>query len=368
MILWLVLLNFLLTLSTFFKPSPGIFAAFVMVNGAAQAAAGGYFQTSLIAVASLFGPPAVQAMIAGQAAVAVVVSGVQVISSASSIRGGINGEVAGDGSAEEKAAFIFFALSTIFLIGSYLAQNWLIKLPIYDQVAGPLERSAQQKIALEVDERPSRRRSLSHVSLSRATAEVVEEYPNVMRVAKANILYEIGVACVFMITLSVFPPITISVSPTNPAFHPLLFAAIHFLVFNISDFLGRWTCSFRALQVWSAKKLVVMSLGRVFFIPLFLMCNVKRPANVLNSIPPISSDVAFMLLMFAFGWTNGYVSTLCLMVAPSVEHNPNLKGRLADVDVAATVASFALVGGLALGSFASFAVRAAICNCNPFIS
>lgn len=55
-----------------------------------------------------------------------------------------------------------------------------------------------------------------------------------------------------------------------------------------------------------------------------------------------------------------------MMSAPSLEHNPRLKGRKEDVDVAATVASFCLVGGLALGSVANFAVRAAVCGCNPF--
>jgi equilibrative nucleoside transporter 1/2/3 len=55
------------------------------------------------------------------------------------------------------------------------------------------------------------------------------------------------------------------------------------------------------------------------------------------------------------------------MSAPSLEHNPRLKGRKDDVDVAATVANFFLVGGLVLGSFASFAVRAIICGCNPFV-
>lgn len=200
MILWLVVLNFLLTLSTFFKPTPGIFATFVLLNGAVQAAAGGYFQTSLIAVASLFGPAAVQAMIAGQAAVAVVVSGVQVISSASSIRGTDSGQITGDGSAEEKSAFIFFALSTIFLIASYLAQTWMIKQPVYDQVAGPLERSSQ-KISLGPERGHARQRSLSQVSLSRAREEIAEEYPTIKRVAKANALYEIAVALVFMTTL-----------------------------------------------------------------------------------------------------------------------------------------------------------------------
>lgn len=56
-----------------------------------------------------------------------------------------------------------------------------------------------------------------------------------------------------------------------------------------------------------------------------------------------------------------------MMAAPSLEHNPRLQGRRKDVDVAATVASFCLVGGLVMGSIASFAVRAAVCECNPFI-
>lgn len=73
-----------------------------------------------------------------------------------------------------------------------------------------------------------------------------------------------------------------------------------------------------------------------------------------------------MLILFIFGWTNGYVSSLCMMAAPSIEHNPKLKGRTEDVDVAATVASFCLVAGLVLGSIASFAVKSAVCQCNPF--
>lgn len=55
-----------------------------------------------------------------------------------------------------------------------------------------------------------------------------------------------------------------------------------------------------------------------------------------------------------------------MIAAPSVTHNPRLGGRRADVDVAATLASFFLVGGLVLGSAASFAVRARVCGCNPF--
>ena len=55
-----------------------------------------------------------------------------------------------------------------------------------------------------------------------------------------------------------------------------------------------------------------------------------------------------MLILLLFGATNGYVSSMCMMAAPSLTHNLRLKGRAEDVDVAATVASFCLVGGLAI--------------------
>jgi len=148
--------------------------------------------------------------------------------------------------------------------------------------------------------------------------------------------------------------------------HPLLFSAIHFLVFNIGDFLGRYTCSFRIFLIWSSKRLLTLSLARTLFIPLFLMCNVQGGSSAITYNPIISSDFLFMVILFAFGWSNGYLCSLCMMAAPSLEHNPRLKGRVEDVDVAATVASFCLVAGLATGSIASFAVKGVICGCNPF--
>jgi len=62
------------------------------------------------------------------------------------------------------------------------------------------------------------------------------------------------------------------------------------------------------------------------------------------------------------------VSTLCQMAAPSLEHNPRLKGRREDVDLAAPLAGFCVVGGLVAGSILSFTVRAIVCGCNPFLS
>jgi equilibrative nucleoside transporter 1/2/3 len=167
----------------------------------------------------------------------------------------------------------------------------------------------------------------------------------------------------------VFPPITISVQPLNPDTHPLVFSAVHFLLFNIGDLAGRLLCSFPRLLVWSRSRLVLFSLARTLFIPLFLACNVQRPSSVPgapSSAPWIASDLLFFMLMLAFGASNGYVGTMGMIAAPSLEHNERLKGRREDVDTAATVATFCLTMGLAIGSVASFAVRAAVCKCNPF--
>ncbi|KIM45965.1 hypothetical protein M413DRAFT_298833 [Hebeloma cylindrosporum] len=359
-IIWLVILNFLLTLSTVFVPSPGIFFAFVLFNGAAQATVGAYLQTSVVAVASLFGPQAVQAMMSGQAAVAVAVSGVQVASAAASLWGKPR-TYKGDGTAEERSAFTFFALSTLFLVVSWAAHTWMVRMPVYEHIAAPLERQKKKTIGEDahVDER------LGLISTGHGNS-FAHEKANALRIAKLNISYEVAVAYVFMTTLAVFPPITTSIQPTNPATHPLLFSAIHFLVFNVGDFLGRYICSFPIFLIWSSKRLLTLSFARTLFIPLFLMCNVQGGSPTITYSPIISSDFLFMVILFAFGWSNGYISSLCMMAAPSLEHNPRLKGRVEDVDVAATVASFCLVAGLAAGSIASFAVKGVICGCNPF--
>ena len=158
-------------------------------------------------------------------------------------------------------------------------------------------------------------------------------------------------------------------APTNPNIHPLLFLSVHFFVFGVGDLSGRFLCSYPRLHVWCPKRLLTLSLSRTFFVPLFLLCNVQRPSTSDTPYTPfINSDVLFMLILFAFALSNGFVSSMCMMAAPSIQHNPRLKGKVADIDVAATVASFCLVCGLALGSMASFAVRGVVCDCNPFTS
>jgi equilibrative nucleoside transporter 1/2/3 len=160
----------------------------VLLNGALQATAGGYLQTSVIAVASLFGPLPVQAMMSGQAAVAVVVSGVQVLSAAAFLWKQSGESVASFDialtSAEERSASTFFAFSTLFLILCTAAHAWLVRLPIYKRVAAPLE---QYKSIRD--------------STSAGRNDSSDESASILRLAKANVTYEVAVAYVFVVTI-----------------------------------------------------------------------------------------------------------------------------------------------------------------------
>ena len=148
----------------------------------------------------------------------------------------------------------------------------------------------------------------------------------------------------------------------NLGIHPLLFTAVHFLVFSIGDLVGRSSCSFPRVIVWSGKKILAMSLLRTLFIPLILLCNVDRPATnpPIPPIIPFDIDIRFMIIILIMGYTTGYVATLALLAVSSLEHNPKLKGRREDVDVAATLGGSFIILGLALGALSSFGVQAMI--------
>ena len=145
----------------------------------------------------------------------------------------------------------------------------------------------------------------------------------------------------------------------NLGIHPLLFTAVHFLIESIGILAGQSSCSFPRLVVWSGKKILAMSFLRTLFIPLILLCNVDRRATALVPLI-IRSDILFMIIVLMMGYTHGYVVSLALLAVSSLEHNPRLKGRREDVDVAATLGASCMMLGLALGALSSFGVQAII--------
>jgi solute carrier family 29 (equilibrative nucleoside transporter), member 1/2/3 len=181
--------------------APGLFFAFVLLNGVGQAALGSYLQTSVIAVASLFGPSAIQAMFSGQACVAIVISAVQLISAVGAVWAGSASteDVEEDEKAAERSAFIFFGLSTVFLWSCVMLQRWLMGMPAYREVARGLEKAGR---APESPEEARRLMGSPPVhSREPSSGSAVFEKNRVFHVAKANVIYEVAVAYVFLVTL-----------------------------------------------------------------------------------------------------------------------------------------------------------------------
>ena len=88
-------------------------------------------------LASLFGAPAMQAVVSGQGAVGVAVSAIQLLSAIASVKASPAGfTVMEERAAEARSAFVFFSLSTVFLIFSAGAYAWLMKTPEYREITG----------------------------------------------------------------------------------------------------------------------------------------------------------------------------------------------------------------------------------------
>ncbi|KZV94005.1 hypothetical protein EXIGLDRAFT_737582 [Exidia glandulosa HHB12029] len=308
---------------------------FYLVIGAGilQSGAVSYMNAAVFALASLFGPLTMQAAMAGQAAAGVLVSLVQMITLYSSLRSSSRDS---EKDTSGPAAFWFFTASTLFMLATIGVHGYVARQGAYRRVVEPVETAQSAPLAHGVD-----KEGLAYTA----------------RVARNNLIFNFTVASVFIVTLSVFPAITASVRPSHPApdgsaslSHPFMFTAFHFLIFNIGDWLGRYLCSFPSFVIHDPRILLSLSLTRVLFVPLFLACNFSPLGNTSGS----NLDVIFFVLVLALGTSNGWLGSLCMMSAADPAHNHRVTSE--DVESAATIASFCLVGGLSLGSVVSIAV------------
>jgi equilibrative nucleoside transporter 1/2/3 len=128
---------------------------------------------------------------------------------------------------------------------------------------------------------------------------------------------------------------------------------MQWLIVTVGDYLGRtYLPQISFLLVTSAPRILVLSLSRSLFVPLFLLCNISPSST--SPKPYINSDTLYFLILLSFGTTNGYISSLSMITASSPALNPRIVEE--EKDVAGTLAAFCLVAGLAGGSLCSFGV------------
>ncbi|KAM0788956.1 hypothetical protein ACM66B_003030 [Microbotryomycetes sp. NB124-2] len=317
-----------------------LFFGMLIVSTLALSACASYLQNAVVALSASFGPIYLQGILSGQGAIALIVAGIQLISAYAAMsselasRSGSSGLVMQPGSSSIfellevngpqpqqgilDSAFSFFVAIAAFAVLSLLAYLLLLNLPLYKVVIRASEDDSDSD-----DKGP------------RASLRVVER-----KVRKLGI----SVFLTFLVTLAVFPSITSTILSVNQGkmqpgtfgdvlTQPAVFLPIGFLFFALGDWIGRVLPQAKILTFTDWRALLGLSLARVVFIPLFLICNTSTSAG--GAL--IKSDAAYLVIMLLFSLTNGYGSTLVMLAAvvePSLEEH--------EVDVAATCMAFYL--------------------------
>lgn len=310
-----------------------------------------------------------------------------------------------------RAATLFFGMNTLLMMIVLTSFLWLVNTPLYTQVMAKQiatidkiedERDGTSRYDDDDVEDPLAGsdhhmtqsfhsiRSISHPAYSSWLKQVPGFYrlspttrESLLRISlvQSKVKWDCAaVAFVFVVTLSIFPALTSSVqsvytgstktrsSPVDLT-SPQLFVPLHFFLFNLSDLLGRTLPSVvPAALIRKAKALFSLSLLRSLFVPLFMSCNVVSTSQrtgpiskVTNGVQPDgwlaglmqSSDAPFFGLMLLLGFSNGLVSTCIMISGPSRSKLVNAKGA-SEGPLAATLLSFWLCVGLAIGSGLSF--------------
>ncbi|KAM6940534.1 equilibrative nucleoside transporter 2-like [Xenentodon cancila] len=173
-----------------------------------------------------------------------------------------------------------------------------------------------------------------------------QERSSVFAVFKKIWLMALCVTCVFAVTLSVFPAITVRVKTVfvdNTAWDKVFTCVCCFIVFSVMDLVGR---SAPSLLQWPSKEsrlFPAIVLSRLVFIPLLMMCNIRDSKTTVV----FRHDCAFVVIMALFSFSNGYLASLCMAYAPQLV-------RCKDCETAGSLMTFFLILGLAVGASFSF--------------
>ncbi|XP_060747170.1 equilibrative nucleoside transporter 2 [Tachysurus vachellii] len=180
--------------------------------------------------------------------------------------------------------------------------------------------------------------------------ETQGEKAPVLAVFKKIWVMALCVTCVFAVTLSVFPAVTVMVKPNGlftgtmgDIFTPLFC----FLVFSLMDWVGR---SATYISQWPKKEsclFPILVAARMIFIPALMFCNIP------SRIYPLSffkHELAYIVIMSLFAMTNGYFACLSMSYAPQLV-------RSKDAETAGALMTFFLALGLSLGGAFSFVLK-----------
>lgn len=312
---------------------------FLMIVVGFAALATGLLQNGAFAYAAGYGHAEyIQAIMAGQGIAGVLPPIAQIIAVMSA---------AGDDATNESStsALMYFLAATGVSVFAFIAFSILLQYHSTTEAKSP-SRNLQNSSDAESEDIDVQGRDAGmdqSVALTKLTRKLF--YP------------ALSIFLTFAVTI-LFPVFTQAILSVQPHPPPLLqkasFIPLAFLVWNFGDLLGRLLPLSPSLSMVKRPKiLLLLSIGRVIFIPLYLICNIQRPETS-TSLPitqaVIKSDVFyFLVVQFPFGLSNGYLGSCCMMAAPAAVDQD-------EREAAGGFMGLILVLGLAVGSFCSFFV------------
>lgn len=317
----------LLTISTavFLDASPRQYLSFVLVMVALTAWAAGLMQNGAFAFAAGFGRPEyMQALMVGQGVAGVLPSIAQVVSVLvfPPSKENTSGEREG-----ESSAFYYFLAAVVI---SIITLGAII----------PLVRRHNRMVA----DRLSERLTSSMTSIEeaeRATRKVV----SLLYLLKKLHWLAFGVALIFTVTMF-FPVFTVKILSVHEdgglIFQPFAFIPVGFLFWNLGDLAGRIATMLPYSLTKRPFLLFVLTVARVGFLPLYLLCNIHGRGAI------IPSDFFYLVIVqVLFGMTNGWLCSNIMMASGEwVEENER--------EATGGFMGLCLVAGLASGSLLSF--------------
>ncbi|XP_055921670.1 equilibrative nucleoside transporter 2 [Eupeodes corollae] len=171
--------------------------------------------------------------------------------------------------------------------------------------------------------------------------------PNFMEVFGKVYVYSICICTVFAMTLSVYPAVTQLVLSENAGkkhlWNDVYFMPVtNYLCFNAGDYLGRIFAGLLEKPRNDPHLLLLFTIMRVIFIPLFMMSN----SNHFFLPTVVHSDVIFISMMILFAISNGYLTNIALVMAPKsvMQH---------EKEMASSIMAAALSVGISIGAIVS---------------
>ncbi|ERL93828.1 hypothetical protein D910_11114 [Dendroctonus ponderosae] len=130
-------------------------------------------------------------------------------------------------------------------------------------------------------------------------------------------IYGLSMFFVFAITLSIYPGVTVLIESegrgSGSKWNDVFFIpTITYLLFSIGDYLGRIAAG-RIQKPNKESVVLLLSLARFVFIPLFMLCN-AQPRYYWGVV--FNKDYQYIIILFMCAISNGYLANIAAILAP----------------------------------------------------